>query len=74
MTLPATTVEAERSFSCMRRVKTWFRLAMASDRLSDLCVLHCHQERLDKENANRIQPWLAKSDNEWPSEGDRQLI
>ena len=32
LTLPATTVEAERSFSCMRRVKTWLRSHMTSDR------------------------------------------
>ena len=54
MTLPATTVEAIRSFLCMRRVKTRLRSAMASDRLSDLCVLHCHRERVDEEKANRL--------------------
>ena len=57
MTLPATTVEAERSFACMRRVKTWLRsAAMASDRFSDLSVLHfhCHEERVDEKKANRI--------------------
>ena len=59
MTLPATTVETERSFSCMRRVKTWLRSAMTSDRLSDLCVLHCHQERVDEEKTNRILATMA---------------
>ena len=47
MALPSTTAEAERSFSCMKRVKTWLRLTMTSDRLSDLCVLHCHSERIN---------------------------
>ena len=51
LTLPATTVEAERSFSCMERVKTWLRLAMASDHLSELCVLHCYQERVDEKSS-----------------------
>ena len=59
MTLHATTVQVERSFACMRRVKTWLRSAMASDRLSDLCVLHCHQERVDLEKANRILTTMA---------------
>ena len=59
LTLPATTVEAERSFSCMRRVKTWLRSHMISDRLSDLCVLHCHHERVDEEKTNRILATLA---------------
>ena len=54
MTLPATTAETKRSFSCMTRVKTWLRSAMASDRQSKLCVLRCHQERVDEEKANRI--------------------
>ena len=48
MTLPATTVEAERSFSCVERAKTWLRSAMTSDHLSELSVLHCHQERVDE--------------------------
>ena len=59
LTLPANTVEAERSFSCMRRVKTWLRSHMTSDRLSDLCVLHCHHERVDEEKTNRILPTMA---------------
>ena len=54
LTLPATTVEAERSFSCMRRVKTWLPSHMTSDRLSDLSVLHCHHKRVDEEKTNRI--------------------
>ena len=47
MALPSTTIEAKRSFSCMKRVKTWLRSTMTSDRLSDLCVLHCHSERIN---------------------------
>ncbi|XP_077971366.1 zinc finger MYM-type protein 1-like [Styela clava] len=54
MTLPATTVEAERSFSCMKRVKTWMRSSMTSNRLSDLCVLHCHREMVTEEKINRV--------------------
>ncbi|XP_077972701.1 zinc finger MYM-type protein 1-like [Styela clava] len=54
MTLPATTVEAERSFSCMKRVKTWLRSSMTSNRLSDLCVLHCHREMVTEEKINRV--------------------
>ncbi|XP_077975389.1 zinc finger MYM-type protein 1-like [Styela clava] len=54
MTLPATTVEAERSFSWMKRVKTWLRSSMTSNRLSDLCVLHCHREMVTEEKINRV--------------------
>ena len=60
MALLSTTVEAERSFSCMKRVKTWLRSEMTSDRLSDLCVLHCHSERInDTEKVNRVVTCLA---------------
>ena len=59
MTLPATTVEAERSFLCWRRVKTWLRSVMAYDHQSELCLLHCHQERVDEEKANRILATMA---------------
>ena len=59
LTLPATTVETERLFSCMRRVKTWLRSHMTSDRLSDLCGLYCHHERVDEEKTNRILATMA---------------
>ena len=69
MTLPARTVEADRSFSCMERVKTWLRSAMASDHLPELCVLHCYQERVDEKRPIEYeQQWLVKSDDEWTSE------
>ena len=54
LTLPPTTVEAEQPFSCMKRVKTWLRSHMTSDRLPDVCVLHCHNERVNEEKTNRI--------------------
>ena len=59
LTLPATTVEAEQSFSCMRRVKTWLRSSMTSDRLSDLCVLHYHHKRVHEEKTDRILATMA---------------
>ena len=32
---------------------------MTSDRSSDLCVLHCHHGRVDKEKTNRILATMA---------------
>ena len=46
LALPATSVEAERSFSDMRKVKTWLRSTMRSERLSDLCVIHCNKDAI----------------------------
>ena len=38
-TLPITSAEAERSFSLMRRLKTYARSTMSEERLSDLAVI-----------------------------------
>lgn len=42
--MPVTTATAERSFSVMRRVKTYLRSTMTTERLSALCVLHAYKE------------------------------
>lgn len=39
LTIPVTSCSCERSFSCMRRVKTWLRTKMTQDRLDSLSVL-----------------------------------
>ena len=59
MALPSTTIEAERSFSCMKRVKAWLRSTMTSDQLSDLCMLHCHSERINDTEINRVVTCVA---------------
>jgi hypothetical protein len=40
--LPIGSVEAERSFSCLRRIHTWLRTTMTTARLSDLAVIAMH--------------------------------
>lgn len=44
LTLPVTTCTAERSFSCLRRLKTFLRSTMKQERLNHVAVLHCHRE------------------------------
>ena len=44
---PASSAEAERSFSALRRLKTWLRSTMTQKRLNSLAVCHVHQEILD---------------------------
>jgi hypothetical protein len=41
--LPPTTCTIERSFSTLRRVKTWLRSTMSEDRLDSLCMLSIHR-------------------------------
>ena len=44
--LPATNATSERSFSALRRVKTYLRSTMSQERLNNLMVLHVHDEQV----------------------------
>jgi hypothetical protein len=44
-TLPVSTSTAERSFSTLRRLKSYIRNSMAEDRLTALGLLSIHRER-----------------------------
>ena len=50
MTIPVTTTTAERSFSALRRIKTYLRSTMTEARLSNLMLLHAHKDLFDKLN------------------------
>ena len=43
-TLPVTSCEAERSFSTLKRLKTFIRSTMGEERLNSLAVLNIHRE------------------------------
>jgi hypothetical protein len=43
---PASTCEAERSFSALRRLKTWLRNSMGQVRLNSAAICHVHKDRL----------------------------
>ena len=47
LTFPVTTATAERSFSSLRRVKTYLRSTMTSCRLNNLFLLYIHKEKTD---------------------------
>ena len=46
-TMPITTCTAERSFSCLRRVKNYLRSTMSDERLNNVILLHAHKELTD---------------------------
>lgn len=46
--MPATNATSERSFSALRRVKTYLRNTMGQERLNHLMVLHVHKDITDK--------------------------
>ena len=43
-TLVVSVASAERSFSALRRLKTWLRTAMTQNRLSGLAIMHIHRK------------------------------
>ena len=61
--IPVTTAENERSFSCMKRVKTYSRSVMDDDRLEDLETLSINRERSSRINMEDIEDDFAKLGN-----------
>ena len=47
LVLPSTNAVSERSFSAMRRLKTYLRTTMKQERLNHLLLLHVHKEHTD---------------------------
>lgn len=54
LTIPVTTCTAERSFSCLRRLKTYLRSVVSQKRLIHMAVLHCHRDRADEINLEEL--------------------
>ena len=48
LTSPASLCEAERSFSTLRRLKTWLRSTMTQTRLNHVAVCHVYRDILMK--------------------------
>jgi len=54
-TLPVTSAECERSFSVMRRMRTWLRSSMTSNRLTALAIMNIHRDiQVDYKNAAKL--------------------
>ncbi|MGH0149887.1 UNVERIFIED_CONTAM: hypothetical protein FKN15_058358, partial [Acipenser sinensis] len=45
LVIPASSASAERSFSCLRRLKTYLRATTTAQRLNSVAVLHTHKDR-----------------------------
>jgi hypothetical protein len=60
---PASSAEAERSFSSLRRLKTWLRSTMTERRLNSVCVCHTHQDLLDSVDLRELMAvFCSRSD------------
>lgn len=53
-TFPVTTSTAERSFSTLRRLKSYLRNRMTEERLNGLALMHIHQDIAAKMYANEV--------------------
>jgi len=54
LVLPSSSATAERSFSALRRLTTFLRSTMTSERLNSICVLHVNKELTDVLNISNI--------------------
>jgi len=67
MSIGVTSASAERSFSALKRIKTWLRNSMIQDRLSNLAILHIEKLLTSQINLNDTINLFAASK-------DRKLI
>ena len=54
LTIPVTTATSERTFSTMRRLKTYLRSSMTQERLNHVLLLHSHNSRTDQIDIKQI--------------------
>ena len=60
LTLPATAYTVERSFSTLRIVKKWLRLTMSDKRLSGLCMLRVHRDKINTDTKKNMEKVIEK--------------
>ena len=53
-TIPVSSSEAERTFSCLKLIETHLRTTMAEKRLSDLAMLSIHKDRATNLNLDMV--------------------
>ena len=59
---PASSCSAKRSFSSLRRLKTWLRSTRPQKRLNSVALCHIHQEILDTIDTGKIaQKCISRS-------------
>ena len=54
LTIPMSNATAERSFSALKRLKTYLRATMGQKRLNHLIFLHVHKDLTDNLDLNKI--------------------
>jgi len=62
LTLPISSATCERSFSALRKIKTWLRISMSQDRLTDLSILYIEKDLTKLINVNKVIDAFAEKD------------
>ena len=60
--IPASTASAERSFSSLRRLKTYLRLSMTAKRLNHILLLHIVHKDLTDELGYIAKEFVSQND------------
>lgn len=61
--MPATNATSERSFSCLRRLKTYLRNSMSQARLNNLMILNIHRDKTDSLDLKAVaREFISKSE------------
>ena len=66
LVMPATNAMSERTFSALKRIKTYLRRTMMQARLNHLMIMHYHQDATDGLN-------MADVGNDYISANDSRL-
>ena len=61
--MPATNVISERSFSALKRVKTYLRTTMIQRRLNHLMLMHVHKDKTDNVDLKEISNDFVCNEN-----------
>ena len=56
---PISAASSERSFSCLRRLKTWLRTNMTQKRLTHLCLLTVHRDRVAQLDMQQLMKYFC---------------
>lgn len=54
LVIPSSTATGERSFSLLRRVKSYLRSTMTQQRLNHLCILHAYKDMVNEIDIDRL--------------------
>ena len=63
LVMPSTNASSERSFSSLRRIKTYLRSTMSQSRLNNVMMLHIHKERTDQLDLIELGNAFVKNSN-----------